>query len=39
MAEYLRDAPELVAKINNGTYTRKHVEAIVKEYNALKSSL
>jgi len=39
MAEYLKDAPELVAKINNGTYTRKHVEAIVKEYNTLKSSL
>ena len=39
MAEYLKDAPELVAKINDGTYTRKHVEAIVKEYNTLKSSL
>ena len=39
MAEYLKDAPEIVAKLNNGTYTRKHVEAIVKEYNTLKSSL
>ena len=39
MAEYLKDAPELVAKINDGTYTRKHVEAIVNEYNTLKSSL
>jgi hypothetical protein len=39
MAEYLKDAPGLVAKINDGTYTRKHVEAIVNEYNTLKSSL
>jgi len=39
MAEYLKDAPEIVAKLNNGTYTRKNVEAIVKEYNTLKSSL
>ena len=37
MTEYLKDAPELVSKLNDGTYTRKHVNLIVKEYNELKS--
>ncbi len=39
ISEYLKDAPVLCEKIKSGTYKKKHIVEIVKEYNEfIKSS-
>jgi hypothetical protein len=38
ITRYLSDAPALCDKINKGVYKRKHIETIVKEFNAMHQS-